>query len=138
MVGYKEIPQSVLLQTNMLAVVEKFRNKVRAFTVVKDADLQFNSVKGARVEADRLLFDTLGKVSVSLVGIPSLVLAFSGAGEYRRKERRVYLTDLKILNDVAGFANKLVDATGIGVGRSLHVTDEDDELLLTLFPEASA
>jgi len=138
MVDYKEIPQSVLLQSNIPAVVEKFRNKALSYKLVKDADLKFESIKGARLSADRFLFDSLGQVSVELAGMPSLTLNFSGAGEYNREERRMYLTKLKVLNDVAGFANKLIEATGIGVGRSLRVADEDDALLLSLFPEANA
>ena len=106
--------------------------------LVKDADLKLESVKGARVSADRFLFDSLGEVSVELAGIPGLVLKFSGTGEYKREERLVYLTGFKILNDVTGFANKLIEGTGISVGRSLSVTEQDDELLLSLFPERSA
>ena len=70
--------------------------------------------------------------------MPNLVLRFSGTGEYKRDVGRVYLTDFKVLNDVTGFANKLIEATGIGVGRSLHVSELDDELLLSLFPEENA
>ena len=138
MVDYKEIPESVLLQSNMPVVIQKFRNKALAYKLVKDVDLKFESVKGARVSADRFLFDSLGEVSVELVGMPGLVLKFSGTGEYKREERRVYLTGFKVLNDVTGFANKLIEATGISVGRSLSVTEHDDELLLSLFPEGSA
>ncbi len=138
MTGYIEIPESVLLQSNIPAVVEKFRNRALSYKLVKNADLKFESVKGARVSADRFLFDSLGKVSIELAGMPSLALMFSGMGEYKRDERRVYLTEFKVLNDVAGFANKLIEATGIGVGRSLHVTEEDDALLLSFFPEESA
>jgi hypothetical protein len=138
MVDYEEIPQSVLRQSNMPVVIQKFRNKALAYKLVKDIDLKFESVKGARVSADRFLFDSLGEVSVDLVGMPGLVLKFSGTGEYKREERRVYLTGFKVLNDVTGVANKLIESTGISVGRSLGVTEPDDELLLSLFPEGSA
>jgi hypothetical protein len=138
MVDYKEIPESVLLQSAVPAVIQKFRNKALAYKLLKDVDLKFESVKGARVSADRFLFDSLGEVSVELAGIPGLVLKFSGTGEYKREERLVYLTGFKILNDVTGFANKLIEGTGISVGRSLSVTEQDDELLLSLFPERSA
>ncbi len=138
MAEYREIPESVLLQSNIPAVVEKFRNKALAYKLVRDADLAFESVKGVRISADRFLFDTLGKVSIDLTGMPSFVVRFSGTGEYRREERRVYLTGFKVLNDVAGFGNKLVDMIGIAAGRSLHVTDQDDELLLSLFPDPAA
>ena len=138
MVDYKEIPESVLLQSNMPAIIQKFRNKALAYKLLKDADLKFESVKGARISADRFLFDSLGEVSVELAGMPGLALKFSGTGEYKREERRVYLTGFKILNDVTGFANKLIEATGINVGRSLSVTEQDDNLLLSLFPEANA
>ena len=137
MVDYKEIPESVLLQSAMPVVIQKFRNKALAFKLLKDVDLKFQTVKGARVSADRFLFDSLGEVSVELAGMPSLVLKFSGTGEYKREERRVYLTGFKILNDVTGFANKLIEGTGISVGRSLSVAEQDDELLLSLFPEES-
>ena len=43
MVDYKEIPESVLLQSNMAVVIQKFRNKARAYKLVKDADLKFES-----------------------------------------------------------------------------------------------
>jgi hypothetical protein len=138
MVDYKEIPESVLLQSNMPVVVQKFRNKALAYKLVKDADMKLESVKGARVAADRFLFDSLGEVSIELAGVPRLVLKISGTGEYKREERRVYLTGFKVLNDVTGFANKLIEGTGISVGRSLRVTEQDDELLLSLFPEESA
>ncbi len=138
MADYREIPEPLLLQSSVPAVVEKFRNKALAYSFVRNADLKFESVKGLRVSADRFVFDSLGTVSVDLAGMPGLVLRFSGAGEYRREERRVYLTDLKVLNDVTGFSNKLIEATGVSIGRSLHVTDKDDELLLSLFPEISA
>ena len=138
MVDYKEIPESVLLQSNMAVVIQKFRNKARAYKLVKDADLKFESVKGARVSADRFLFDSASEVSVELAGMPGLVLKISGTGEYKREERRVYLTGIKVLNDVTGFANKLIEGTGISVGRSLSVTEQDDELLLSFFPEGSA
>ncbi|HWJ18223.1 MAG TPA: hypothetical protein VNR65_05785 [Geobacterales bacterium] len=137
MVDYKEIPESVLLQSAMPVVIQKFRNKALAYKLLKEVDLKFETVKGARVSADRFLFDSLGEVSVELAGMPGLVLKFSGTGEYKREERRVYLTGFKILNDVTGFANKLIEGTGISVGRSLSVTEQDDELLLSLFPEES-
>ena len=136
MADYKEIPEAVLLQSNMPAVIQKFRNKALAFKFLKDADLKLESVKGARVSADRFLFESLGEVSVELAGMPGLVLKISATGEYKREERRVYLTGFKVLNDVTGFANKLIEGTGISVGRSLSVTEQDDELLLSLFPEA--
>ncbi len=136
--GYREIPESVLLQSNIPVVLEKFRKKALSYSLIRDAYLEFESVKGARVSADRFLFNTLGKVSVDLAGMPSLVVRFSGTGEYKREEHRIYLIGFKILNDVAGFGNKLVDVIGIGEGRSVHVTQHDDELILSLFPEASA
>jgi hypothetical protein len=138
MVGYNEIPEAVLLQSNMPVIIQKFRNKARAYKLVKDADLKFESVKGAKVSDDRFHFDSAGEVSVELVGMPTLVLKFSGTGEYKREERRVYLTGFKVLNDVTGFSNKLIEATGISVGRSLNVTEQDDKLLLSLFAEGSA
>jgi hypothetical protein len=137
MVDYKEIPESVLLQSAVPVVIQKFRNKALAYKLLKEVDLKFETVKGARVSADRFLFDSLGEVSVELAGMPSLVLKFSGTGEYKREERRAYLTGFKILNDVTGFANKLIEGTGISVGRCLSVTEQDDELLLSLFPEES-
>jgi len=137
-VDYKEIPESVLLQSNIPVVVEKFRKRALSYKLVKSADLKFELIKGARVSADRFLFDSLGKVSIELTGMPCFVLAFSGIAEYKREERRVYLTEFKVLNDIAGFANKLIEATGIGVGRSLHVSERDDALLLPLFPEGCA
>ncbi len=138
MVDYEEIPQSVLLQSNMPAVIQKFRDKALAYKLLKDIDLKFESVKVARVSADRFLFDSLGEVSVDLLGMPGLVLKFSGTGEYKREERRVYLTGFKVLNDVTGVANKLIESTGISVGRSLSVTEPDDALLLSLFPWGSS
>jgi hypothetical protein len=137
-VDYKEIPESVLLQSNIPEVVEKFRKRALSYKLVKNADLKFESVKGARVSPDRFLFDSLGKVSIELAGMPGLVLVFSGIAEYKREERRVYLTEFKVLNDVAGFANKVIEATGVGVGRSLHVSERDDALLLSLFTVGSA
>ena len=138
MVDYKEIPEAVLLQSNMPVIIEKFRNMALAYKLLKDVDLKFEAVKGTRVSADRFLFESLGEVSLELAGIPGLVLKFSGAGEYKREERRVYLTGFKVLNDVTGFANKLIEATGVSVGRSLSVSEQDDALLLSHFPEASA
>jgi hypothetical protein len=138
MVDYKEIPEAVLLQSSVPAVIQKFRTKALAYKLLKDADLKLESVKGARVSADRFLFDSLGEVSIELGGMPGLVLKISATGEYKREERRVYLTDFKVLNDVTGFANKLIEGTGISVGRSVSVTEQDDELLLSLFPEGSA
>ena len=138
MVDYKEIPESVLLQSAMPVVIQKFRNKALAYKLLKEVDLKFETVKGARVSADHFLFDGLGEVSVELAGIPRLVLKFSGTGEYKREERRVYLTGFKVLNDVTGFESKLIEGTGISVGRSLSVTEQDDALLLSLFPEGSA
>jgi hypothetical protein len=44
--------------------------------------------------------------------MPSLVLKFSGAGEYKREGYRIDQTGLKVLNDVAGFTNTLIEATG--------------------------
>ena len=137
MVDYIEITEHVLLQSNIPAIAEKFRSKARSYKFVRDASLKFNSVKGTRISADRFHFDADGEVSVDMVGMPSLLLRFSGAGEYKREERRVYLTALKILNDVGGFANKLIEVTGVGVGRSVHVNEHDNELLLSLFPEVT-
>lgn len=45
----------------------------------------------------------------------------------------MYLTDFKISNDIAGIANKLIEVTSVGIGRSLHVNDNDDALLQSLF-----
>ncbi len=58
MVDYKEIPESVFLQSNMAVVIQKFRNKARAYKLVKDADLKFESVKGARVSQPIASFST--------------------------------------------------------------------------------
>jgi hypothetical protein len=81
--------------------------------------------------------ETLGEAQVDLLGIPSLPVRFSYTADYKREERRVYLTGFKILNDIGGLANKLIESTSIGVGRSLRVPNADDELLVSLLPEAS-
>lgn len=138
MTTYKEIPQSVWSQSSLPAIVDKFRSKARAYKIVKDAGLNFGTIKAARQSANLFLFDVTGDVFVEILGMPNFDLKFAGKGEYRREERRVYLTGLEILNDATGFANKFVETTGVTVGRSVHVSDEDDALLLSLFPEAIA
>ena len=61
MVDYKEIPESVLLQSNMPMVVQKFRNKALAYKLVKDADMKLESVKGAKSRSRSLPFRQLGR-----------------------------------------------------------------------------
>ena len=138
MVDYKEIPQSVWAKSSLPAMVEKFRAKALSYKLVKNASLNFDTIKGARPEDGLFLFTATGDVSVEIIGMPSFDLKFSGAGEYKREERRLYLTGLEILNDATGLANKIIETAGVTVGRSVHVGDEDDALLLSLFPEATA
>ena len=138
MIDYKDIPQSVWSQSSLPAVMDKFQTKARSYKLVKNASLKFDTVKAARPAADRFLFAATGEVSVEIIGMPSFDLKFSGTGEYKREERRLYLTGLEILNDATGFANRLIEVTGVSVGRSVHVRDEDDALLLSLFPEPTA
>ena len=135
MADYKEIPQSVWSQSSLPAAVDKFRAKALSYKLVKSAGLEFSSIKGARPAADRFLFAATGQVSVEIIGMPVFDLNFSGTGEYKREERRLYLTGLEILNDATGLANKIIEMAGVTIGRSVHVKDEDDALLLSLFPE---
>lgn len=138
MADYQDIPESVWSQSSLPAIVEKFRAKALSFKLVKDAGLTFETIKGARTSASLFLFGATGEVSVVILGMPTFSLNFAGTGEYRREERRLYLTKLEILNDATGLANKIIETAGVTVGRSVHVSDEDDALVLSLFPEPSA
>jgi hypothetical protein len=132
---YHDITQSVISKSCLPVVLEKFRAKALSYSLIRDAILQFEAIEGARASGDQFLFRTRGDLAASLTGLPSLNLKFSADGEYSRTKGRVFLTNFKVLNDLGGMANKLVEVTGIGVGRSLHVSPEDDELLRTLLPE---
>lgn len=134
--NYKDITEPVLSHSNLQAVTDKFSEKARRYSIVRDASLQIETVEGARTGYDQFLFQMRGELIVYPIGLPNLGIKFSGAGEYKREERRVYLTNFKVLNDITGIANKLIEATGIGIGRSLHVNEHDDELIQTLLPNA--
>jgi hypothetical protein len=134
---YHNITESVLSKSNLPFVLEKFREKARSYSMIRDAILQFEAIEGARVSNDQVLFNTRGELTATPVGLPGLNLKFSAQGEYSQEKGRVYLTSFKVLNDLGGMANKLLDVTGIGIGRSLHVSSEDDALLKVLLPEAN-
>lgn len=135
MVDYKEIPQDVLSRSSLPSVLAKFRNKARSYKLVKDVSVQFTTTKAARTSAETFALQAAGTVVVEILGMPGLRLNFLSTGEYRRKDRHIYLTSLEVLNDVTGFANKLVEVTGVVVGRSMRIEDEDDALLVSLYPE---
>lgn len=129
MVNYKDITEPVLSQSSLTAISDRFREKARSYSMVQDAALEFDIIEGAIAAHDLFLFQARGELSVDPIGLPNLRLKFSGSGEYKREECRIYLTNFKILNDVACIANKLIEVTGIGIGRSVHVNEHDDELI---------
>jgi hypothetical protein len=135
MMEYIDITKEVLAKSNLPVIIDKFRQKACSYPMVKRATLSFQTIEARRVAPDRFLFQTRGEVEADPLGLPQFRLKFTGAGEYKREERRVYLNDFRILNDFAGLANKLVEVIGIAAGRSLHVNQNDDELLLSLLPE---
>ncbi len=132
---YKDITEAVLSQSSLQSISDKFREKVCSYPLIRNASLRIKTVKGAKVSSNQFLIQALGELSVALAGLPDLWLQFSGLAEYKQSERRVYLTGFEILNDMAGITNKLIEATGIGIGRSLHVNDEDDALIQSLLSD---
>jgi len=132
--GYIDITEPVLARSNISVVREKFRQKARAYKLVREADLRINSVRGTRRAESCIDLETTGEVSLSLMAMPTVTLRFAGSGEYRQDERRVYLKSFRVLDDIAGVANILIESVGIRVGRSLHVTDRDHALLQSLIP----
>lgn len=129
MVTYTDITQQVLSQTNIPVVVNKFRDKARAYSLIRDASLTIAKIEGASLPAGQFLFQTLGEVRISAVSLAELVLKFSASAEYKAAEGRVYLTSFKVLNGLAPIANALIEATGISIGRSLHVSEHDAEVI---------
>ena len=129
MLEYCNITESVLSQSNLPVVIEKFRNKACSYSIIRDAVLRFEAIEGARASGDQFLFHTRGELYADPAGLPALRLKFSADGEYSREKGRVYLTGFKVLNDIAGIANKLLEVTEIGVGRSLHVSEHDGALI---------
>jgi hypothetical protein len=134
MVVQRNITEPVLSRSNLPFIIEKFGEKARSYPVVRDVSLHFESIEGARATDKIFIFHTKGEVSIDPIGLPKFRLKFAAAGEYKREERRVYLGNFKVLSDMAGVANRLIEVTGIGVGRSLHVNDHDDELIQELLP----
>ena len=133
MLDYKDITEPVLFQSNLQAVIDRFRDKSRSYSMVRDASLKIYSIEGARTLRDQILFRVGGEVSVNPIGLPDLHLEFFGAAEYKRAECRVYLIRFKILNDMAGIANKLIETTGVRHRPlSLHVSENDDALIQSL------
>ena len=119
MVKYKDITAQVLSQTNIPIVVSKFRDKARAYAIIKDASLTFEKIEGARLTESQFLFQTLGEVRVSAVAFPDLVLKFSASGGYKEEDGRVYLTSFKVLHGLGTIANTLVEVTGNRCGSIL-------------------
>jgi hypothetical protein len=125
MVTYTDITEKVVSQTNIPVVLGIFRNKARTYSLIRDASLTFFKVEGARLSTEQVVFQAIGEVRVSCMALPELVLKFSASAEYKETDDRVYLTGFKILNGLGPVANKLIETTGIGVGRSLHVSAHD-------------
>jgi hypothetical protein len=133
----KDITEPLLSRSNLPVIIDKFSAKVRSYSIVRHASLRFESIEGARTTDKIFVFHTKGEISVDPIDLPTLRLRFSASGEYKRDEHRVYLGNFKVLNSVAGIANKLIESAGIGIGRSLHVNDHDDELIQELLPNES-
>lgn len=138
MTQFTNISDPVLAQSKLPEIVERFRQKSLSYSLVRDAVLKIDIIEGAKVSDSLFVFATSGELYIKPFGLPNLRLKFSATGDYKREERRVYLTNLKVLNDMAGIANKMLDATDIAVGRSLHIDGHDDELITSLFPSAVA
>ncbi len=132
MPSFIDITAPVKSQSNLAVIIDKFREKVRAYRMINDAAFLLEAVEGARITQDLFLIQVRGELVVDSVGLPNIRLKFSGSGEYKQPERRVYLADFRLLNDMTGMANKLIEVTGIGIGKSLHVNDHDDALIQTL------
>jgi hypothetical protein len=134
MVIPKDITEPILFRSNLPIIIKKFGEKARSYSLVRDASLHFESIVGARATDKIFIFHTKGEVSIDPIGLPKFRLRFAAAGKYKRDERRVYLGNLIVLNDLAGVVNRLIEVTGIGVGRSRRVNDYDDELIQELLP----
>jgi len=132
MPNYIDITAPVRSQSNLPVIIDKFREKVRAYRMINDATFLLEAAEGARITQDLFFIQVRGELVIDSMSLPNIRLKVSGSGEYKRPERRVYLTDFRLLNDITGMANKLIEVTGIGIGKSLHVNDHDDALIQTL------
>jgi hypothetical protein len=81
----------------------------------------------------RFLFKTIGTLVIKPKALPTIRLSFNATAEYRQRERRIYLIGFKTLNDPIGIVNRVVEAAGIGIGQSLHVSEEDNGVVERLF-----
>ena len=129
---FQDVTREVLCATNLTNILKKFQSKAQAYSLIDDAIIDLQSIEGVQSERHRFLFKTIGTLITKPKVLPTIRLGFNATAEYRQRDRRIYLLGFKSLNDLAEIVNGVVEATGIGVGQSLHVSEEDNGVIESL------
>ena len=129
---FQDVTREMLCATNLTNILKKFQSKAQAYSLIEDAFIDLQSIEGMQSERHRFLFKAIGTLVTKPKVLPTIRLSFNATAEYRQRERRIYLLGFRSLNDPVGIVNGVVEATGIGVGQSLHVSEEDNGVIESL------
>ena len=129
---FRDVTRAVLSATNLTNILKKFQSKAQAYSLIEDAFIDLQSIEGAQSERHRFLFRAIGTLVTKPKVLPTIRLSFNATADYRQRERRIYHLGFRSLNDPVGIVNGVVEATGIGIGQSLHVSEEDNGAIESL------
>jgi len=129
---FQDITKEVLGATNLTNILKKFQSKAQAYSLIEGAFLDLQSIEGMQSERHRFLFKAIGTLVTKPKVLPTIRLSFNATAEYRQRERRIYLLGFRSLNDPVGIVNGVLEATGICIGQSLHVSEEDNGVVESL------
>lgn len=129
---FRDVTREVLSATNLLNILKKFQSKAQAYSLIEDASVDLQSIEGVQVAMHLYLFRTVGTFVIQPKALPTIRLSFNAAAEYRQRERRIYLIGFRSFNDPVGIVNRVIEATGIGIGQSLLVSEEDKGIIESL------
>lgn len=134
----RDITELLLTQSTIPDDIRQFRERCRQFPFVKDADANFTRIVARRTEDGRYRVEGTGALRIETKVLMKLNLSASGYGFLDPDRRVLRVHEVRIGNDFQGILNKLLQLTGVAVGKEIKVAKRDVEIVVREFSEARA
>jgi hypothetical protein len=120
---YRDITAQVL-ETNLSTFITRVTEKLRSYSMVRDADIAMSEIRGRALGNDGYHIEVVGLVAVDAVAVGKLKLDVGGNGVLNGETGMLRLNEVKVLNDFHGVLTKLADTLGLASGREFKLDDD--------------
>lgn len=134
----RDITELILTKSTIPDDIRQFRERCRQFPFVKDADAGLTRIVARRTEDGRYRLECAGALRIETKVLMKLSLSGSGYGFLDPDRRVLRVHEIRIGNDFQGILNKLLQLTGLAVGKEVKVAKRDVEIIVREFSEARA